>query len=549
MELAYFLKVNLALVLFYAFYRLCCTRDTFFRLRRFTLLAFWAVAWLYPLMNMQGWMQQQKPVQELAVLYAENIYAEPTLSEMPNEGISFTALAGQALLYLYLAGVVFFLLRFLLQLSTIARLAWRSPIREYNGANVHLLKDNTGPFSFFGWIFVHPSMLENSREANEILDHELTHVQQWHSIDVILSELNCILCWMNPFSYLLKREVRHNLEYLADQHVLATGHDTKTYQYHLLGLAHHKAIAPLYNHFNVLPLKKRIIMMNKKRTRKIGQMKYAGVFLPLAAALMLLSNIETVARTTRNVYTQLTEELVPVSTPEHTPASVDLPEALLPVSEAPMVMQAKASAAPLVVLDGRVLEVNVENFDFEKATNEEYAKALKFDVNQLESVTVLKDEAATAKYGEDGKNGVIELVTKNPKEAIVVSAQKKEATKSNDPDKIYSVVEEQPCWNVPGGQGEKNAAMYKFLAENMNYPENAIKKGIQGKVFVRFQIEKDGSVAEPTIVRSLDPETDAEAVRVISIMPKWIPGKMNGKVVRCYFVLPITFKLDEPAKK
>ena len=86
---------------------------------------------------------------------------------------------------------------------------------------------------------------------------------------------------------------------MADQHVLQTGYDHKTYQYHLLGLAHHKVAATLYNSFNVLPLKNRITMMNKKRTKEIGSTKYL-MFLPLAALLMIISNIEAVARTTKD---------------------------------------------------------------------------------------------------------------------------------------------------------------------------------------------------------------------------------------------------------
>ena len=107
----------------------------------------------------------------------------------------------------------------------------------------------------------------------------------------------CIFCWFNPFIWLMKREVRGNLEYMADHRVLETGHDSKSYQYHLLGLAHHKAAANLSNSFNVLPLKNRIKMMNKRRTKEIGRTKYL-MFLPLAAILMIVSNIEMVARTT-----------------------------------------------------------------------------------------------------------------------------------------------------------------------------------------------------------------------------------------------------------
>ena len=109
-------------------------------------------------------------------------------------------------------------------------------------------------FLFFHWIFIHPSS-HTEEEFNEILTHEQTHARQWHSIDVIISELVCIFCWCNPFAWLMKREIRTNLEYMADARVLENGYDSKTYQYHLLGLSHQKAAATIYNSFNVLPLK------------------------------------------------------------------------------------------------------------------------------------------------------------------------------------------------------------------------------------------------------------------------------------------------------
>lgn len=130
----------------------------------------------------------------------------------------------------------------------------------------------------------------------------------------------CIFCWFNPFSWLMKREVRGNLEYMADSRVLETGHDSKSYQYHLLGLAHHKAAANLSNSFNVLPLKNRIKMMNKRRTKEIGRTKYI-MFLPLAALLMIVSNIEVVARTTERFAKEVMEQ---VNTPQ--PEIANIPE-------------------------------------------------------------------------------------------------------------------------------------------------------------------------------------------------------------------------------
>jgi TonB family protein len=103
---------------------------------------------------------------------------------------------------------------------------------------------------------------------------------------------------------------------------------------------------------------------------------------------------------------------------------------------------------------------------------------------------------------------------------------------------VFDVVEEMPQY--PGGP----QALFKFLGENVHYPEEAEKAGIQGRVIATFVVEKDGSISQPTVVKSVDPLLDAEALRVISAMPKWKPGKQNGEVVRVKYTVPLSFHLD-----
>lgn len=106
-------------------------------------------------------------------------------------------------------------------------------------------------------------------------------------------------------------------------------------------------------------------------------------------------------------------------------------------------------------------------------------------------------------------------------------------------EEIFVVVEEQP--EFPGGQ----AALMKFLSENIRYPVIAQENGIQGRVICSFVVEKDGSITDVQVVRGVDPSLDKEAVRVIQSMPKWKPGKQRGKAVRVRFTLPIVFRLQQ----
>ena len=273
----YLLKANVILALLYAFYRLFFYRDTFFNYRRATLLCILVVSALAPLPWMQLWMGSLPPVQAVGTFTTEVLLPEFVVT--PKTGSTGVTLL-QVAAWIYGIGVCLLMGRIGIQLGAIARLTRRCPLMELNGMAVRALPKGEAPFSFFRRIFVCPTD-HTPGELDEILAHEQTHARQIHSLDVVMAELACALCWFNPFAWLWKREIRQNLEYLADRSVLAGGHDRRTYQYHLLGLAYHKAAATIYNNFNVLPLKKRIRMMNKQRSKSIGQLKYL-LFVPVA---------------------------------------------------------------------------------------------------------------------------------------------------------------------------------------------------------------------------------------------------------------------------
>jgi TonB family protein len=105
-------------------------------------------------------------------------------------------------------------------------------------------------------------------------------------------------------------------------------------------------------------------------------------------------------------------------------------------------------------------------------------------------------------------------------------------------EEVYTVVENPPVFS--GG----NEQMSQFLVKNIKYPDNAREKGIQGKVFVSFVVDKTGKVTKAEVIRSANPELDAEALRVVSIMPDWTPGKQGGEIVSVQMTVPISFKLN-----
>jgi len=116
-----------------------------------------------------------------------------------------------------------------------------------------------------------------------------------------------------------------------------------------------------------------------------------------------------------------------------------------------------------------------------------------------------------------------------------VSAQKTIVAKKNQ--KVFDIVEQMP--EYPGGQ----AALFEFISKNVKYPDDAVKKKVEGKVFVTFVVDTDGKITDVSLMRKVFPSLDAEAVRVISAMPNWIPGKQKGQVVRVKYTVPIMFRL------
>jgi TonB family protein len=314
----------------------------------------------------------------------------------------------------------------LFQIGTILYKLRRTTKKVLFGQTVYESPGLKTPFSFFCWIVLDSSQYSKT-DLQEILLHEATHAEQSHSLDTLLAELVCVFCWFNPFAWLLRTEIRMNLEFLADHSVLSSGCEVEHYQFHLLHLSYHKAVAKITNNFNVSLLKKRIFMMNKKQTSYRSIWKYALIFPALAMLLFFNSFFQTKAEPNNEM-----------NQSQQTPQ--------------------KTQDKPVAV-----------------------------------------------------------------------------AKKSSE---IFNHVEEMP--QFPCG----DAALMKWLQDNMKYPEEAAKKGIQGRVAVRFVVKPDGSVEDVQVVKGLYPACDQEALRVMKIMPNWIPGKQNGNPVYVYYSLPLTFKLS-----
>lgn len=558
--MVYFLKINVAIALFYAFYRLFFYKDTFFTWRRTALLCFFAVSAIVPLFNIQTWIEQQEPMAAMADLYATVVLPELTLTPQPET--DWKQLLADGIGIAYWLVVALLAARFLVQLTGIIRLGRRCPTQKIDDTTVHLLLRPEGPFSFFHWIFIYPDA-HTGEELHEILTHERTHARQWHSVDVMIGELACIVCWFNPFAWLMKREIRTNLEYMADEKVLETGHDSRTYQYHLLGLSHHKAAATIYNSFNVLPLKKRITMMNKRRTRAIGRTKYL-MFLPLAALLMIVSNIEAVARATQKITAEVMEAVTPAETPEVQPQPENIaplpkqePDNIAPSSQtemnvAPIPQQEKSKK---VTYKGKIVDDEAGNpiSDVKIIIDHKYQSITKSTVNAQGEFRIETSPEASILFEHTKSDGskLVRFCTPkvlaqmNPDNMVIELIPYIDIKTAATEADVYEVVENMP--EFPNGG---MTALKKYLSDNIRYPEAAHKAGIQGRVTVQFVVGKDGSIGNVSILRGVNADLDAEAIRVISSMPKWKPGTQKGEPVKVKYTVPVMFRLaPEPVEK
>lgn len=542
-ELVYFVKVNLAFILLYGFYRLFFYKDTYFTLRRVVLLLFYVLAFAYPLFNIQDWMkEQQQPLAEVIYSYSGSA---PEMVVSPGEGSSsilWQDLIARSALWVYLlvAGGLF--VQFLIQIFSIMRIRHKSQRSEIKGTPVYLLPAPAAPFSFFRAIFIYPRS-HSEKELEEILTHEATHATQWHSIDVIISKLAAIVCWMNPFIWLLKREVRHNLEYLADNTVIHAGYDSKTYQFHLLGLTHQCSTATLYNNFNVLDLKNRIIMMNKKRSRKIGRAKYF-VFLPMAVLLLQFCNIDPEKK---DVFQETTAEHSGVDMQEESskhegqvftmveemPRYPGGEKKLLEFLKENVKYPAEAEAKGI---QGRVIASFVINTDGSTSDYE-----ILRGVDEALDQEALRVIASFPKWIPGKQRGQAVRVKYTVPITFRLNTGDLPDTQNSDgeaPDNVFTVVETMPSF--PGGETK----LLEFINKEIKYPVDAQEAGKQGRVIASFTVKKDGSIEDIEIKRGVYPSLDEEAKRVLSSMPKWTPGEQRGKPVNVRYTVPITFRLQ-----
>ena len=438
--LVYILKSAACLAVFYLFYKLLMSRDTFHRFNRFALLGLLVLSSLLPLVeasvNSPAAVQETMLTLEQLLLLAD---IQPEGESMAAATPSATVLWLRAALLVYLTGIVFFIVRNLCSLARLGRLirqgkreALDSYLPDRKEKNVRLVvhDHDIAPFSWMHWIVIARKDLEEN--GREILIHEQAHIRNRHSWDLLLADLCIFVQWFNPAAWLLKQELQNIHEYEADETVLREGVNARNYQMLLIKKAVGTRLYSMANSFNHSSLKKRITMMLKEKSNPWARAKYLYI-LPLAA------------------------------------------------------LAVTAFARP--------------------------------------EVSAVADEISAVK-----------VIAPAVHDSIQPNVQPAVAAPS-------SALDQMP--EFPGGM----EALNTYLRNNIRYPQEAQKAGIQGRVIIQFIVSKDGSITDAEVVESVDPQLDAEGLRLIKNMPRWKPGMRKGQAIRVKQTLPIRFAFTKTSDK
>ncbi|RZJ64871.1 MAG: M56 family metallopeptidase [Flavobacterium sp.] len=272
------LKINIVLLLFGATYYLILRRLTFYTLNRLFLAFGILFATIYPFIDLTEFFLAR---QNDAIAFV------PQLNEKASELVpaAFIQINWQLLSILFYLGVAFMAFRLMVQFISLYRMHQKSKPGYVANHQVRILDEPVSPFSFWQTVYINPA-LHKKTELDTILAHEAVHVKQWHSLDIILAELSVVFYWFNPGVWLMKKAVKENLEFITDQKILNKGVDRKVYQYSLLDVGNLTPAVEIVNNFNLSDLKKRIKMMNSKRSSKFTLSRYL-----LALPVLLLTTL------------------------------------------------------------------------------------------------------------------------------------------------------------------------------------------------------------------------------------------------------------------
>ena len=501
----------LATMVLYFAYKLLFRNSNRFQLNRIILLTISVFAFALPFIriNLEGQQFQEITSfkEEMDVIF----YSDAIIEETPVEANTLSVT--DIISYIYIIGVVFFLMKFVYNIVNIYKIKAGKKIEVVDDVNFIYTNESHIPFSFLKNIYIPKDNLDAM-----IIKHEISHVKNHHSVDVILMEIMIAFQWFNPFIRMVKNELKSNHEFIADSEAIKNEDEKSNYMMLLLQQCTADDFSTIANNFSFLLTKKRISMITKNQKVK-GSVIKVLLTLPVFALLILLN-------------TQC-DNVKPNEDKQQTPAVENKAEGEVGNLAGRIIFSdEKPFPCANVALekDGKVVySVTADengNYEFKSIPAGTYN--LKTFYEGYTTMIIEGFNIPANKFAFQN------LYLLKQDDADETSSQKPQVTQ----DSLYRVTEVMP--EYPGGPNE----MMRYIQENIKYPQSAIDNKIEGRVFVTFVVEKDGSITNAAVMRGIDKECDAEALRVVSSMPKWTPGQHKGEVVRTQFTIPIYYKFN-----
>ena len=410
----YILKSSVCLVLFYLFFRLLLSKETFHRFNRMALLGVLFFSLLIPCIEVTT--RHQVEVQQ-AVLSIEQLLLMAELEATPaNVGAvqeTPTISWVQIVLLVYLAGILFLVCRNIYSLICLFRLVHSGKHEKLEkGVTLVVHNQEIAPFSWMKYIVISRKDLEEN--GREILIHEMAHIHHRHLVDLLVADICIFFQWFNPGAWLLKQELQNIHEYEADETVINEGVNAKEYQLLLIKKAVGTRLYSMANSFNHSKLKKRITMMLKEKSNPWARLKYLYV-LPLAAIAVtafarpeISEKVEEISAVKVNDLAEIVEKKSeenvvkePIDTTKNKVVVVgyrtEKKDSVLTSGKKKVAISVQGISGegkPLVIINGKESDREVVN-----ALNPE----------RIESVSVIGPEKAIKIYGEKAKDGVMDI--------------------------------------------------------------------------------------------------------------------------------------------
>jgi len=550
--LIYILKVSLGLAIIGIPYYFLLRSDRNLSLKRFYLLGGLVLSFILPLIKVS---LSSNIVSDIPVFFLNlerpDFEVGVAGSEVSSASYSFNFT--YFIITFYLLGIFVLFSRNIFSMISWLKIK-KSSFSLQQGV---LYSENNEVFTLFNTIHLPKSYIDTEAHSS-ILIHEQAHIRQMHFIDLLISELAILLTWFNPFTWLITRMIKENHEHLADREVLSQGVNPARYRAHLLNQTLGLRVFRLGHSFNYSLTKKRFEMMKNKNSKWNGIVKLAfllpAIMLSLgflsissaqggklkgtvvfsdtgkpstgAAILIKGTAVGTVADESGNFELQLTgkAELV---------FSYVGYETKLVSCEPGQKIKVKLEPA-VINLDFSQNEIKIENKIVLKGEGpqpvfivdgERVEDISDINPDDIESMTLVKGIAAKDKFPEiEMGKGVVEIATKNQ-------------VAERPAGEVFYIVEDMP--KFPGGKDD----LAIYIYSNLEYPSEAMKKKIEGKVLVEFVVNEYGKVVSPKVIQSSNSVFDASALKVFDTMPDWTPGKQRGKAVKVKFTVPVKFTL------